>query len=365
MQSNKIGIVQFDITTRCNFNCNHCYASELGNRIEELSFEEIIAIIDNLCTPGVTSIAFYGGEPLIRNDIENIIKYCTDKEIDSYIVTNGYYIDSKIEKLVKNGLKGIAVSIDGITEYTYKKIRGNNYFNIIKNNFSLLKGSGIDNRVINFVLMKENMEEAKKVIDFALEVGATRINYEIMAMEGNAVNSNVCSQLEPRELIKVIEEIALKISNKNLDEEFVNIDIAPPKLIEYINQKYDLNFNIDKRKMHIPLNMLYIDYKGLAFPCKGVYPYFNYKNSSMTLQGVNLIQNKAIDAIKTEQFIDYFFNTGPNTLKDKLIKCSKCKFFIENCYPCPLSLTETDNNIAENCTGYPISKVCEIIESII
>lgn len=365
MQSNKIGMVQFDITTRCNFNCNHCYASELGDRREELSFEDIAIIIDNLCIPGVASIAFYGGEPLIRNDIEDIIRYCTDKEIDTYVVTNGYYINSKIESLAKNGLKGIAVSIDGITEDTYKKIRGNNYFNIIKNNFSLLRNIGIEYRVINFVLMKENMEEAKNVIDFALEVGATRINYEIMAMEGNAIKNKVCSQVEPKDLIKIIEDIAISISRRKLNEEFVNIDIAPPKLIEYINKKHGLNFVINERGKHILLNMLYIDYNGLAFPCKGVYPNFNYKSSNMKLEGVNLLKNKAIDAIKTEQFVDYFLNTGPDKLKDKLDYCSKCKFFIRNCYPCPLALISSDYAAAQNCTGYPISKVCEIVDSFV
>ncbi|MDT8717345.1 radical SAM protein [Clostridium sp. 19966] len=362
--NNKIAIAHFDVTSKCNFRCAHCYAGDVTNSNSELTYDEIKTIINNLSIPGVETIAFYGGEPLMRKDIEDIVGFCSSKGIATYIVTNGYYISNKIKALLERGLSGVAVSIDGASEETYRKIRGINSFKLIKDNFKILSSLNVKDRVINFVMMKENIFEVTDIIDYALEVGATRINYELLAYGGNASKYNVCNELTPEEFVQAIEKICAYAYEKNIKEELINLDICPPKLIEFMNNKYKTKFSLTRKRQHIPLELMYINFKGTAFPCKGLCADFNYKKSNYKIKGYDLLGGNALAAIKSEEFMKTFSELGPNVLLEKLSCCNGCKYLINYCYPCPISALSSDDGIARNCTEYPISEVCKLINNI-
>ena len=61
-------LVVWNFTYKCNLNCKHCY-SDAGTILrEELSTSEAIKVVDQIADFGVTSLAFSGGEPLMRKD---------------------------------------------------------------------------------------------------------------------------------------------------------------------------------------------------------------------------------------------------------------------------------------------------------
>jgi len=108
----KIGMplyVVFDVTSRCNLNCIHCYSSK---KQEEMTTSDVYHIIDMLHEAGTGIIDFGGGEPLLRNDIFDILSYskgtyektiegiknCTDAGIDTRIST--VFMKSNIGELV-------------------------------------------------------------------------------------------------------------------------------------------------------------------------------------------------------------------------------------------------------------------------
>lgn len=74
MDKRKLTHVRWDITPRCNLNCKHCYAANLyKDDFTELSLKQVKTVINNLEDPGVETIAFYGGEPLLRDDLKEIM----------------------------------------------------------------------------------------------------------------------------------------------------------------------------------------------------------------------------------------------------------------------------------------------------
>lgn len=103
--------VIFNITDRCNLECSYCYARYYQRRKNELSSEQILRIIDELKDMGCKRISFGGGEPLLREDINEIIDYVKQRNIECVINTNGYLVPHKIDILKK--LDVLCLSIDG------------------------------------------------------------------------------------------------------------------------------------------------------------------------------------------------------------------------------------------------------------
>ena len=77
-------VAALELTYRCNHRCLFCSCPwEADDKYlqDELSFEEWIQVIDTLMNAGVSSFTLTGGEPLMREDIENIIDPTKDVEI--------------------------------------------------------------------------------------------------------------------------------------------------------------------------------------------------------------------------------------------------------------------------------------------
>lgn len=92
--------VHFYLTRRCNLNCAYCHSRD--NVKKDISTEEIKKIIDKLHSLGIRAIAFFGGEPTLRRDFCEILKYSVDKGIFSYFTTNGTLLNEDyIKKLQK------------------------------------------------------------------------------------------------------------------------------------------------------------------------------------------------------------------------------------------------------------------------
>jgi uncharacterized radical SAM superfamily Fe-S cluster-containing enzyme len=123
-----------DLTNRCNFNCNFCYANvEKAGYLIEPSLEEIERIMDHFRNKPIPAVAimFTGGEPTVRKDFPEICKMAKDKGFMEVIVaTNGYGFQKKngglewTKKVYEMGLDTLYLQFDGINNATYEKTRG-------------------------------------------------------------------------------------------------------------------------------------------------------------------------------------------------------------------------------------------------
>ena len=81
--------VVWDVTYGCNLKCKHCYASAGMPIQNELDTAESLDLIDELAEMDVPSLAFSGGEPLVRPDILELTKAAHDRGIYVSLATNG------------------------------------------------------------------------------------------------------------------------------------------------------------------------------------------------------------------------------------------------------------------------------------
>ncbi len=123
-----------DLTNRCNFNCNFCYANvQKSGYLVEPSLEEIDRIMKHFRSKPLPApaIMFTGGEPTVRKDFPEICKMAKDHGFKEVIVaTNGYGFSRKkgglewTKKVFEMGLDTLYLQFDGINDATYEKTRG-------------------------------------------------------------------------------------------------------------------------------------------------------------------------------------------------------------------------------------------------
>lgn len=152
--------ISWQITNRCNARCKYCDYWKYPED-KELTTQDIFWIIDELARLGTRAISFTGGEPLVRDDIGQIINYTAAKGITSKINSNGFLIKNKIDELVK--VSQVNLSFDGPQDI-HDCIRGNGSYKAIFEAVSLLSKNK-KKMAFHTVISKYNYS----VIDFILE----------------------------------------------------------------------------------------------------------------------------------------------------------------------------------------------------
>jgi MoaA/NifB/PqqE/SkfB family radical SAM enzyme len=119
------------INSICNMRCEHCFYWESLNQKTDLSFEEIVALSEDLGP--IENLNLSGGEPFLRDEFSDVcrqfIRHNGVKEI--YVPTNGYFTERTIKALrgvlQESSLRlfGVEISLDGMPEFhdTFRKSR--------------------------------------------------------------------------------------------------------------------------------------------------------------------------------------------------------------------------------------------------
>lgn len=127
--------LRISVTDRCNLRCTYCMPRAIFDenhnflpRAELLSFEEIERLARQFVQLGVQKIRLTGGEPLLRRGIEQLIERLAKLEtmagnpVEIALTTNGVLLARKAQSLKDAGLGRITVSLDGLSESTFRRM---------------------------------------------------------------------------------------------------------------------------------------------------------------------------------------------------------------------------------------------------
>jgi MoaA/NifB/PqqE/SkfB family radical SAM enzyme len=158
-----------DLTYRCNNACRHCWVSlpaKSPEKENELTFDQIIRIVDEARAMGCRKWAISGGEPMLRLDFLEIFDYITRKSVSYSINTNGTLIDPHIARLMKRkGAKMIALY--GATAEVHDHItRTPGSFEATLRGFAYLKEAGAG-FIVQLIPMKNNYGRFNEMIRLA------------------------------------------------------------------------------------------------------------------------------------------------------------------------------------------------------
>ena len=180
----KPNVVYAHITPVCNLKCIHCNLPRVDGiehgtlrRVDHMSTDEWKRVLKQLRDwLGPFKLNISGGEPLVRKDAMEILRYSCELGILTGIVTNGTFINEEVaDELARMGMFNINISLDGFREETHLHFRGKDYEKTM-NAFDLLlaarKRHGVDMRVLTkFTLMGYNLDESVEVVEWAKAKG--------------------------------------------------------------------------------------------------------------------------------------------------------------------------------------------------
>lgn len=147
--------LRISITNRCNVNCFYCHHDGILPQKYEMTPDEIHRIAQVARSIGVRKIRLSGGEPLIRDDIVEIVSKISSIGFkDVSITTNGTYLDKYADSLVEAGLNRVNVSLDTLNPETYQFITKKDYLEKAKQGIIRAAESGLYPVKVNMVVMK-------------------------------------------------------------------------------------------------------------------------------------------------------------------------------------------------------------------
>jgi len=164
--------LRVSLTDRCNFRCFYCLPHcepPIAPKEKMLSYEEIEYVCDIFVGLGIEKIRLTGGEPMLRRDIETIIRKLTRLKSaglqDLALTTNGYYLPERAQSLKDAGLDRVTISLDSLKRDVFKRMTGVDVLDKVLAGIAAAKAAKLEPIKINAVIVRGHNED--EVADFA------------------------------------------------------------------------------------------------------------------------------------------------------------------------------------------------------
>jgi MoaA/NifB/PqqE/SkfB family radical SAM enzyme len=165
------------ITNACNAACDFCNFAR--GRVRELRWIEADrfgAALDILRGRGIRYVSFFGGEPLLHPRLEEMIAGAVRRDLVPAIITNGWLLPARLERLAGAGLKTVYISLDAAGTAAHESNRGlNGLVERIRQATARMPGLGIT--PIAQVAMSRLIEDYTALAPFLRELGFAAVAF--------------------------------------------------------------------------------------------------------------------------------------------------------------------------------------------
>jgi len=196
-----LNTVYLHITKACNLQCSYCYFQAGKPFVDELSKQELLLILEDLCKLKPKRIVFTGGEPLLRKEIFEIVRDVRNQFcIRLCISTNGTLINENNSVHLVECFDEIRISIDG-TQAVNDAIRGTGTFEKIINGFDCVQKAG-GNPVAFITITSLNLPNIENLMNFMFRRGIVNFHFSPLRLVGRAVNEKLmCNYNDAIEMV--------------------------------------------------------------------------------------------------------------------------------------------------------------------
>jgi AdoMet-dependent heme synthase len=228
-------VISWNLTYRCNLACEHCYL-DAGSKPEvhsarfadrsELSTEGCLRVIDQITAFAPDCLLILtGGEPLLRRDIVEIIRYGAGKGLWVVVGTNGVRITENLATVLRReGVRGLSLSLDALDEQrhdAFRRVRGA-WRNTVAG-AKILTRAGLP-FIVQTTVARHNVAELAAIADFAHgELGAKVWNLYFLVPSGRGAH---VSDLEAADYDHVLIELRA-VQKRFAGRMLVNAKCAP------------------------------------------------------------------------------------------------------------------------------------------
>ena len=167
--------VRVSLTDRCNFDCVYCHNEGLGDtrgpmdpRDDEMSTDDVVRFLRVAADFGVDAVKFTGGEPMLRDDLEEIVRRTPDS-METSMTTNGTYLPGRAEALVDAGLDRVNVSQDALDPDEFAEITNSGAYEAVLEGVRCAVDAGLDPVKLNMVVFEHTAGFVEGMVDHVAE----------------------------------------------------------------------------------------------------------------------------------------------------------------------------------------------------
>ncbi len=165
--------LRVSVTLRCNHACIFCHREGISaSRVEgELSANDLGFVAEVASSLGITGFKLTGGEPLVRDDIVDVVSAISQHIKDVSLVTNASRLKKFAQGLAEAGLSRVNVSLHSLREDVFRRITGGGSLSDVLEGIEAAIDAGLKVK-LNYLVLSLNAGEFKDVIDYASGIGA-------------------------------------------------------------------------------------------------------------------------------------------------------------------------------------------------
>lgn len=165
-----------ELTHRCPLHCPYCSNPiELQKRENELSTERWLSVLEQASDLGVVQVHFTGGEPLLRPDLEQLIRSARELGFFVNLITSGVGLtEERVRRLSKAGVDSIQLSMQAASPELADSIAGFKAYEWKRQAARHIRQSGLALNM-NVVLHRANLHQLEELVKLCVDWGAQRL----------------------------------------------------------------------------------------------------------------------------------------------------------------------------------------------
>jgi len=167
--------VRVSLTDRCNFDCVYCHNEGLGDtrgpmdpQDNEMATDDVVRFLEVAAEFGVESVKFTGGEPMLRDDLAEIVARTPDG-MEVSMTTNGTFLPGRAGDLKGAGLDRVNVSQDALDPEEFAEITKAGAYDKVMEGVEAAVEAGLAPVKINMVVFELTAGYVPEMVDFVAE----------------------------------------------------------------------------------------------------------------------------------------------------------------------------------------------------
>lgn len=320
--------VKIELTNRCSRNCKHCSSSATSDKknLKELDFDDVIKIIEEASDMQVETIVFTGGEPLMYERLEELVKLVCELGMKSTIYSFAYRTTETLNKyknLIDNGLNKIIYSLaDTLSPEeelsTYAK---EEFFDKLFENNNAMLG-------FHYAVSKDSINKLNEVVTDTISTFNSKKYFDKVSLLRFVPHGKGTSNMDlSKEELLSIKDLYLNSQNKS------RIRLGSPWNI----------LGIENNPCIIADEIMIIGFDGIAYPCDSI-KYFTELGVSGNIRENSL--NEMYDS-------EYFSNIRKLNTDNSCSSCSQYNICKSGCIGQKIIANHVESNdkyeVLKNC----------------
>ena len=177
----EVSQVRVSLTDRCNFDCVYCHNEGLGDtrgpmdaQDHEMDTDDVVRFLEVAREFDVEAVKFTGGEPMLRGDLEEIIRRTPDA-MEVSMTTNGTFLPGRAPALVDAGLERVNVSQDAIDREAFAEITKSGAYEQVIEGVEAAIDAGLNPVKLNMVVFEPTAGYVPEMVDHVAENDGLRL----------------------------------------------------------------------------------------------------------------------------------------------------------------------------------------------